>query len=72
MSTLKIYDSLAVKESAISSAVEAASVILRIDDYVKAKTLEGKAKAEKLIEDSRSREYKKKLYREHRLETAEP
>lgn len=72
MSALRVYDLLAVKELAVSSAVEAACMILRIDDYVKAKTLEGKAKAEKMIEVSRSREYRKKLYREHRLETAEP
>ncbi|MEM3072972.1 MAG: TCP-1/cpn60 chaperonin family protein, partial [Candidatus Bathyarchaeia archaeon] len=72
MSALRVYDLLAVKEFAISSAVEAACMILRIDDYVKARALEGKAKAEKMIEVSRSREYRKKLYREHRLETAEP
>jgi len=72
MTSLKIFDLLIEKEVIIQVVLEAVSMILRIDDYIKSRTLEGKAKAEKMIEVARSKDYKKKLYRDHRLETAEP
>ena len=72
MTSLRIFDLLIEKEVIIHVVLEAVSMILRIDDYIKSRTLEGKAKAEKMIEVARSKDYKKKLYRDHRLETAEP
>jgi len=71
MAKLNVYDPLAVKQQAIKSATEAAFLILKIDGFFAARKLEKQEKYAKMIDKGSDPEYKKKIYREHKLESLE-
>lgn len=68
MADMKIFEPLLVKEQMIRSAVEIANTILRINDYIAGRKLEGSEFHEKKKEESTQPERVKKIHREYGVE----